>query len=429
MAHSLLYPRLPPAVAQHLFEDLNAQSVVTMPHATSHPDAVFAALGGVEASEDMLGSLAEAIRHEAQMTGFPRPPEDGSAGAARFDLACAEILRRRMDIVPAEAASVDIWAFIGAVLVPDVCFWRFPEPPADRVIGPDLTRHTFARLWWRAYMLADLDGQEGLSALSAISESEMNQLFERRSIGGNRLLVRATARRLLKLDKDRRRREPVRDAIRRIRRLLAFLIPESLADSELDDVIAEVFHHASSATAVPPPPVQHPPPLQLRPRPDVTPPRVPPETPPPFVEFDDVRLAEVPAQIARVVGDKGGVAGSDLAGLYESTYHVKVSASRVELLNRLAWSASGRQFIKRDEINDLWLPGSVTPSPITQLGDWTIGRIRRRALDLLRANPKQDPWEQLIGEAYQADGGRTPKVVLGIVGKLVAEVKREMRYK
>jgi hypothetical protein len=423
MAPSLLYPRLPPAVAQHLFEDLKSQSVVTMPHATSHPDAVFAALGGVEASKDVLGSLAEAIRHEAQTTGFPRPPEDGSAGAARFDLACADILRKRMGMVPAEAASVDVWAFIGAVLVPDVSFWRFPEPPADRVIGPDLTRHTFARLWWRAYMLADLDGQEGLSALSAISESEMNQLFERRSIGGNRRLVRASARRLLKLEKDRRRREPVRDAIRRIRRLLAFLIPESLADSELDQVIAQVFDHASSGPAVPPPPVQPPP------RPDVLPPRVPAETPLPSVEFDDVRLAEVPAQIARVVVEKGGVAASDLAGLYESTYHVKVSASRVELLNRLAWSAGGRQFIKRDEINDLWLPGSVTPSPITPLGDWTIGRIRRRALDLLRANPKQDPWEQLVGEVYQADGGRTPKVVLGIVGKLVAELKREMRSK
>lgn len=420
MAPSLLYPRLPPAVAQHLLEDLKSQSIVTMQHTTSHPDAVFAALGGVEASKEILGSLADAIRHEAQATGFPRPPQDGSAGAARFDLACAEILRKRMDIVPAEAASVDVWAFFGAVLVPDVCFWRFPEPPADRVIGPDLTRHTFARLWWRTYMLADLDGQEGLSALSAISESEMNQLFERRAIGGNRRLVRAAAHRLLMLEKDRRRREPVRDAIRRIRRLLAFVIPESLADSDLDEVIAEVFDHASSGPAVPPPP---------SPGPDVTPPPVPPETPPPSVEFDDVRLAEVPAQIARVVADKGGVAGSDLAGLYESTYHVKVSASRVDLLNRLAWSAGGRQFIRRDEINDLWLPGSVTPTPITQLGDWTIGRIRRRASDLLRANPKQDPWEQLVGEVYQADGGRTPKVVLGIVGKLVAELKREMRSK
>src|SRR6266567_3294121 len=122
MAPSLLYPRLPPAVAQHLFEDLKSQSVVTMPHATSHPDAVFAALGGVEVSKEMLGSLAEAIRNEAQTAAFPQPPEDGSAGAARFDLACAEILSRRMDIVPAEAASVDVWAFIGAVLVPDVCF-------------------------------------------------------------------------------------------------------------------------------------------------------------------------------------------------------------------------------------------------------------------------------------------------------------------
>jgi hypothetical protein len=257
--------------------------------------------------------------------------------------------------------------------------------------------------------------------LSAISESEMNQLFERRSIGGNRKLVRATARQLLKLDKDRRRREAVRDAIRRIRRLLAFLIPESLEEPDLDEVIAQVFTEAPDGPAAPP--------VQPPPHPEVVIPPIPTEPSPPSVEFDDVRLADVPAQIAEVVFEKGGVAGSDLPAVYESKYHIKVSASRVELLNRLAWSAGGRRFIRRDEINDLWLPGTVTPGPITQLGDWTIGRIRRRAADLLQANPKQDPWEQLVAEVYQSSGGRTPKVVLGIVGKLVAEVKREMRQR
>jgi hypothetical protein len=144
-------------------------------------------------------------------------------------------------------------------------------------------------------------------------------------------------------------------------------------------------------------------------------------------EFDNILLADVPAQIAELVRSKGGVAGPDLAAMYESTYLVRVPAARQELLRRLAWSAGGRHFIERDEVNDLWLPGSAAPARIVQLGDWTVSRIRQRATDLLRAKPRTDPWEQIVGEVYRADGGRIPRVVMGIVGKLVSEVKRELK--
>ena len=420
MTTSLLYPRLPPAVAHRLFETEKPQSVVTLQGAAEHPDAVFSALGGVEITRQELQALADAIRSRARVAGFPQPLRD-DAGRDGFDLACAQILHDKMGLVAAEAAAVDVWAFIGAVLLPDICFWRFPDPPEDRVIGPDLTRHTFARLWWRAYMLADLDGYPGVAALTAISESEMNQVFERRAIGGNRMLVRATARQLLRLPAERRRREPVRDAVRRLRRLLAFTMLECVTAEALDNVIAGIFDQPPPGAAIPVEPAHLPEPREAEPERDVeigT-----------RIEFDDVLIADIPAQIAELVLAKGGIAGSDLAHLYASTYGVVVSSAREELLRRLAWSAAGRHFIDRDEINDLWLPGTVTPNRVTQLADWTINRIRRRAIDLLTAKPRSDPWEQIVAEVYRADGGRTPKVVMGIVGKLINEVKRELRKK
>jgi Family of unknown function (DUF6339) len=419
MATSLLYPRLPPAIAHRLFEHEKSQSVVTLQGAPEHPDAVFSALGGVEITRQELQALGDAIRSRARVAGFPETLRD-EARRDVFDLASANILHHTMMMVPAEAAAIDVWAFIGTVLLPDICFWRFPNPPADRVIGPDLTRHTFARLWWRAYMLADLDGFAGLSALAAISESEMNQVFERRSIGGNRALIRATARKLLQLPPEQRRREPVRNAVRRLRRLLAFTMLECVTPEKLDGVIASIFDAPSNTVVgpiggptVPTEPEEREPPGQE-----------PSDSP---TEFDDMHIADVPMQIAQLISTNGGIAGADLARLYESSYGVRVSSAREELLKRLAWSAAGRHFIQRDEVNDLWLPGNVSPQPVAQMADWTIRRIRQRATDLLKEQPRKDPWEQIVGEVYRADGGRVPKVVMGIVGKLVNEVKRELR--
>lgn len=254
MTESLLYPRLAPAPASRALAAARGVSVAQLraQARTSHPDAVFAALGGVEVTEGRLAELAGAVRDVADRAGFPDPPRGQDARDA-FDLGCAEILHRRSGMVAAEAAVIDVWAFIGIVLLPDVCFWRFPDPPPDRVVGPDLTRHTFARLWWRALQLSGLQGGNGLSSITLIPENEMNQLFERRSIGGNRALVRATARVLLTPRGEWRRlnrRELVRDALARLQRLLAFMMLESLDDESLDEFVRSVFDEAATALII-----------------------------------------------------------------------------------------------------------------------------------------------------------------------------------
>jgi hypothetical protein len=442
MTDSLLYPRLPPAIASRLFEDglrTPLERLRKQAH-TSHSDAVFAALGGIEVNEEHLTMLAAKVRGGAGESGFPERPRTQEA-RDRFDLACAEILHREMCLVPAEAAVVDVWAFLGAVLVPDVCFWRFEDPPADRVIGPDLTRHTLARLWWRAYQLKDLEDGGGLSALTHIPENEMNQLFERRSIGGNRAVVRATARVLLRPDEQWQtltRRLLVRDGLLRLRRLIAFMTLEALDEIELERLIRSVFDEAAAALTA-----------GGQPRADaersdddlpMAQPKPPTTTETPDgggaahedaellaeADFNQMLLSRIPAQIATLVNELGGVPDSELVERYEHRFKTQVPTDEHKLVRRFAWSAKGRRFIELDEENELWWPGAQPPSEIEQLGEWTIDRVYERATSLLRADPNHDPFEQLVLEVYRSDGGRVPRLVMSLIGRIVNRARRDI---
>jgi hypothetical protein len=431
MSEGVLYPRLPPAVARRRFQELQLLPVSLLPTETrSHdPDAVFAALGGAQAMEQHLEELRAALVTVAERAGYPNQ-RGTRESRERFDLECAAVLRDQMHIVAAEAAAIDVWAFLGVMLLPDLCFWRFPNPPEDRVIGPDLTRHTFASLWWRAYQLADLEPSGGLTALDAIPENVMNQIFERRAIGGNRELVRGVARTLIATQgqwPQIARRRLVRDSVRRIRRLLAFTSPEALDDATLAALLRQVFDETASALLDAPPSVSEPddddPPTQR-------------DAPPsssqngdkvlPEMDFDDVSLAEIPAQIAMLVSELGGISADDLPDAFERRYSVHVPSDKHQLLHRFAWSAKGRHLVELDEDNNLWLPGLKAASRVEQLGDWTISRIRDRASALLRAEPGRDPFTQLLSEVYTSEGGRVPRLIMSLVGKILNEAKRDL---
>src|SRR6266851_5527180 len=348
----LLYPRLPPAIAREIFD----QYRLLTPHDLQaraqyqHPDATFASLGGTEVSVEHLEALAADVRAAASRGGSPDSRGDEEHREA-FDQECAGILLTRMKVVAAEAASIDVWAFMGAVVLPDVCIWRFPTPPADRVIGPDLTRHTLARQWWRAYQLRDLEAGAGLAVFASISESEMNQLFERRTVGGNTLLVRAIARELIIADDswaDVRRRDLVREAMKRVLRLTAFTVLESLDEPQL----AAMIRHVLGTTALA---LRHPSAASDRDidkgaskadesaeRMSAAPPATEDPEPTPLRAFDDVPLGDIPAQIAQLVNSLGGLPNSELAGRYGQRFGVQVLAEDGELLRRFAWSAKGR---------------------------------------------------------------------------------------
>jgi hypothetical protein len=143
-------------------------------------------------------------------------------------------------------------------------------------------------------------------------------------------------------------------------------------------------------------------------------------------DFDHVRLAEIPAQIAALVSELGGVRDDDLPGAFQRRYSIHVPTDEHQLLHRFAWSAKGRGFLELDEDNNLWLPGARAPAAVEQLGDWTINRVHERAAALLRAQPDSDPFEQLVHEVYRSDGGRVPRLIMSLVGKILNKARREL---
>jgi hypothetical protein len=437
---SLLYPRLPEAVAEKLFDAYRGMTLDELLTASGveHPDATVAALGGVAASKDQLQRLQSEIRAAAREAGFPQ--RGNQASRNEFDLRCAGILLVEMHIVPAEAAAADVWTFLSAVLLPDVVFWRFPHPPANRLRGRNLTRHTFARLWWRAYQLHDLEPGRGLAALGQINESEMNQLFERRNIGGNRELVRSIARVLVQTNAtDIPRRRLVRNGVLHIRRLLPFVMFEALDAIALDDAVSRVMSETADAIraarttkAAPRRRATRPdtdqqaftPPTMSGVEPDDTDSSSPPHdaSSPPhgeLVDFEDVPLADLVHQISVTVQRRGGLPDDALIMEYQQAYNVRFpDRSAEDLFLRFAWSAAGRRFILRDRDNGLWLPGPKESERLDGLGRWTIRTIGQRAGELARTRD-DDIYEPLLNEVF--DGPRAPKPVRVVVGRLARE--------
>ena len=184
---SLLYPRLPRAVAQSLIldrvdaslSDLAAQSSL------SHPDAEPSATGGHPVDSHRLSEVRAAIREIAESAGYPRPL---GTSTQNFDRPCGTTLLRLMDIVPADAAEEGVWSFLTVVVVPEIGPWRFPGRSEERLIGRP--RNVLRRTWWRAWALGpDLD--DAPDGCTPLGEDESVQIMERPSLGGNRRTARA----------------------------------------------------------------------------------------------------------------------------------------------------------------------------------------------------------------------------------------------
>ncbi|MFF4650556.1 DUF6339 family protein [Streptomyces sp. NPDC001380] len=237
MAH--LFPRLLPKAAADLREAYLGRSAEELRDRvdSSHPGVFYAATGGVRLPSERLSALRAAIVRAAEANGFPAPP--GRKQAATFDVTAAEILHRDSGIIPAEAVTGDLWAFLSLVAMPDVAAWRYPDLHRDRVLGGDVTRHVFGRLWWRAHLVHDDEAgpQDLYAALSVLGEAAFDQIYARRtSIGGSRHLVRGLLRVWEKVDVPRdevSERDLLRDLLKRILRLQAFISFDSLSADDL----------------------------------------------------------------------------------------------------------------------------------------------------------------------------------------------------
>ncbi|MFD3718648.1 DUF6339 family protein [Streptomyces sp. NPDC058674] len=244
-----LYPRLLPKAAVSLREECLERTVEELRGRAdvSHAAVFYAATGGMRLPQQRLRALRQSVVGCAIDRGYPAPPARRQAAA--FDIASAEILHRESGIIPAEAVAGDMWAFLSLVVMPDVAAWRFPDLHRDRVLGTDVTRHVFGRLWWRAHLLHDegADREDLYAALSVLGEAAFDQIYARRtSIGGSPHLVRAIVRTWEVVDIAHGgvgERDLLRDFLKRVRRLNAFMsfdsLPEEVLDGELSALVGE----------------------------------------------------------------------------------------------------------------------------------------------------------------------------------------------
>ncbi|MFI9631581.1 DUF6339 family protein [Nocardia sp. NPDC051929] len=239
---TLLYPRL----LRYRAKPLAAQYKELTPldlhdrWAVADESAVFVATGGTRVDDEKLRFLRDIVIDLAKESGFPEPPDARQKVA--FDLSLAVALHKEMRITPAEAAAGDVWAFLALIVLPDVAHWRYPKPPVDRVLGSDLTRHVFGRMWWRAHLVYSPADPDPYSALHVLGEAAFDQIYARRAaLGGSPHLIKSILRVWRRMDlKGLTERDILRDFLKRLLRLAPFVVFEALDEPALDEELAEI---------------------------------------------------------------------------------------------------------------------------------------------------------------------------------------------
>jgi hypothetical protein len=231
-----LYPRLPKAEANRLFA-----SVGELQPSNTHHAQVFAPVGGRRATPDEIDQFANKLRATARRYAFPEPL--AASERLAFDREAPAVLTETLTMSWSEASSRDVWSFFALVAIPDVTRWRFGEDNVERWVATDLTRHTWARAWWRGTVFA---GHEDL--LGQLTESDLNQILERRAIGGDPRLSVGIARALLEADAQHPgyRRTLIRESAARLRRRLAFIDARALSDDGILDLCRAMVNETAA---------------------------------------------------------------------------------------------------------------------------------------------------------------------------------------
>jgi len=242
-----LWPHLPDTVATEIYDHVAGRTAAQLDHVSQdrHPAQIYTATGGTRADGRRVRELRDVIVSTARQHGFPN-----GGTKTDFDRELAPKLLAEMDLALAEASDRRLWNFLTLVVAPDVTAWRWAgSSNRERWICRDPTRHMFSRLWWHAYLFTDPStGRIEGEVLDRLTESDLNQLFERRRIAGNRRVLRSLARAVLDVS-DASRRPLIRDAAKRVLRRMAVIDFHALTDGEVEHEVARLVDEASRAVA------------------------------------------------------------------------------------------------------------------------------------------------------------------------------------
>ncbi len=218
--------------------ELTARATTSDPRAESYP-------AGLRKPESDLALLRSVVVDIAKQHGFPETLAARGEAATRFDREVSVALLTQMSLLPADAGTEGVWSFLTLVLIPDVAFWRWPNPKClsdyERLIGKP--RNVFRRLWWRAYCI-------GSDASQRVFEDEAVAIMERPTIGGDPRLAQAIATnhlRMVAADTTIPRTELLRQVAKRVRRLSMVRTFAALDEVELVDLIQQSADEALTA--------------------------------------------------------------------------------------------------------------------------------------------------------------------------------------
>lgn len=246
---SRLYPRIPRGLFEAIWnaieQDADIGSLATLAD-TSHPLATYAQTGGQRVSSEELQHFRDAVVEIAAHYGYPN--EGNQASRAAFDTDCAIWLAGTAEIPLGEALRPPIWSFIGGVLLPDVCRWRFGDKPRrERFEGG--ARNTFQRLWRRGFLLdRGLDAEQRWELVHALTEDAFVAICERPGLSADPRFARAIGEGWIRAADQvgKERMEGInRAAIKNLRALYTVIHPEVLDDAEMRGLVDEAYRHAT----------------------------------------------------------------------------------------------------------------------------------------------------------------------------------------
>lgn len=251
----VVYPRLSSAVARKMINEIRSMSVEELrTKSSTHHESVVYAPTGNKIQQRELEQIQELIRECATDYGYPQSDNTDQDQARDFDAACAKLMHQRMSLQPSEAAHIEMWIFMACVLLPDIVRWRYPgeSTAEERFIGSNrgLRRNTLGRLWWRAYLLYDPAQQDPYELIPQLNEDDYAALMERSSIAVNPVLVTAASRAFIAVavdNPDLTRRDIVREAAKRIRRLLSFVSYEAMDADAVQNAMDNIFKQTVEA--------------------------------------------------------------------------------------------------------------------------------------------------------------------------------------
>lgn len=380
-----LFPRLPDRFAEDLFAQQSALPLGEIHGSVSHAYMIWPATGASRVGDQDLAELRAALRSAAERAGFPEPLV--RSRHADLDLALARALWDASGLSPVEAGFPDVWSFLALVLVPDVVWWRAAgSTNIERFVATDLTRHTLARLWWRAHLFTfGLEDQETgweLWESTEIGEAELDQIQTRRGGYGRsprafRTLVRVypTVIELADAVAINRRTFWRQRYLRWILRLGAFTnftgMPEEELEEDLLAVARQVAADAADTSS-----------SELRPEDEV-------EDHEQFEEgevagdetitsFDSLPLRSLVVHLTEAVRRAEAVPGEDLASAFERSSGISVPPHRAEILNGIAWQGKTLRYLVLDDAagRPVWRPGSVLPAPDRRWRSWSIDSFK-----------------------------------------------------